>query len=141
MQLRWIWQGSSAGKVAALPFPSSDRDSVPAPHVTREEQQLQGERQEQSFVSCAVPGGNRMHLGKVWEQSSFASPVPPGLIPCRAGAEARCWLLFPMPFSSLEGAVCPFSWPRVKPSLRACLLGLVGIEKQGGLFGKRHSLC
>lgn len=67
---------------------------------------------------------------------SLTSPVPLGHVPCTAGPEECCWHLSPVPFWS----VCPFSWSRVKPSLCVCLLSLVGIEKQGGLFGERHSL-
>lgn len=70
-----IWQGGSTGKVAALPFPSSDSDSVPAPHVTRQEQQLQGERQEQSFVSCAVPGGEQD--AGAWGRCGSRAALPP----------------------------------------------------------------
>lgn len=58
--------------------------------------------------------GSRALLG-------FASPVPLGHVPCRDGAGKCCWHLSPMPFLSLEGAVCPFSWCRVKPSLCVCV--------------------
>lgn len=62
--------------------------------------------------------------GKAWEQSGAQLPALPlhglpvalGHVPCGAGAEACCWGLFPVPFVGLEGAVCPFSWCRVKLS-------------------------
>lgn len=97
-----------------------DKSSVLSPvHSARGEQGAGTKRRS----------GNRALL-------SLTSPVPLGHVPCTAGPEECCWHLSPVPFWS----VCPFSWSRVKPSLCVCLLSLVGIEKQGGLFGERHSL-